>query len=331
MTISIKGIIHVTGEPDTGKTTFALECGASPDKICMFDDDVKGRATVADIIASGMQFGAYHDLVKLGEGLKEIEFYEACIERIQAIEKGQFDAIIFDTWTRFQKTMHPYVVTHPKEFREKWSPMGTIKGAEQWQEAERLEAQILNHLQSLCDTVIIITHLKNHYIGSAATGKQVPASGRALNRTSNLRLWLRHNPDSPVPIALVLKRINRKEFVKGKGLRTVNILPRKITPEAEDQSVWDAIKYYINKPIGNEAPVAMTMPDAYELSILDGTLTEDQRMTFNLMLKAGVLEEPEVDEEELKQQAREMEGSPKAIADELGVKVSQVVKWRSGG
>jgi len=36
MTI-MKGVIHVTGEHDTGKTTFALECGAQPEQICFFD------------------------------------------------------------------------------------------------------------------------------------------------------------------------------------------------------------------------------------------------------------------------------------------------------
>jgi hypothetical protein len=53
----VTGIIHVTGEPDVGKTTFALESGASPERTWFVDDDVKGQSTVGELLAAGYQFG----------------------------------------------------------------------------------------------------------------------------------------------------------------------------------------------------------------------------------------------------------------------------------
>jgi hypothetical protein len=81
------------------------------------------------------------------------------------------------------------------------------------------------------------------------------------------------------------------------------------------------------------------IPDAYELSILDGTLTSDQKRTFELMLKAGVLEvgpdeldvatidQAQVDtiKESLRADGKPV--TPAAIADILGVTVPEVLKY----
>jgi hypothetical protein len=328
------------GEHDTGKTKFALECGAPADQICFFDDDVKGRATVDDLLATDVKFGAYHDLVKVAEGLREVEFHEACCNLVERIQPGQFQAIVWDTWARFQKTFHPVIVENPAAYRKRWSPMGTIKGAEQWQEAERLEAQFLNHLATLAETVVVVSHLKDFYVGDRKVpGKQVPASGRALERVCTMRVWLKHNPASPVPIGLVLKRIDRMESTPA-GLRTTCILPRKIVPRADERSLWDSIGRYFAEPVGLRPPTPDETPDAYELAILEGTLTADQRRTFELMLQAGVGGEPESalasgpDEATLAADAREAIGTPaeiaKLVSERWGVVVTvpQVLKWR---
>lgn len=298
----VTGIVQVCGGHDVGKTSFALECGARPERIWFADDDIKGRATVSDLRKTG-DFGAYHDLVALSEGKREIEFHEAVLDLIDGIEPNEYDAIIFDTWTRFSKTCHPYVLQNPSKFKLKWSPSGKIKGAEQWQEAQWYESQILNRLQELAPLVVLVTHLKDHYMNNAKTGKRIPASSRTLNRVPRFRLWLRHNPDSRVPIGLVLKRLDQKVRTD-RGIRTVSVLPRKLTPnvhlpsedtEPNDQSLWDTIARYYAHPFGNREPLPEETPDAYELSILDGTLTEDQRHTLKLMLKAGAVSHEDED------------------------------------
>lgn len=298
-TQSIQGIVLITGEHDTGKTTLALEAARDPSRICFFDDDVKGRATIEEIINSGIKFGRYVDLTNLNVGKNEIQFHDACMELINDIKPDEFDVLIWDTWTCFQKTFHPIVEANPAMFRIKWSPMGTIKGAQMWQEAEKLEAAILNELQIKVPLIILIVHLKDSYIGGQKTGKKIPAHGKALDRICKLKIWTRHNYVSPIPIALILKRYDRKIQVEGKGLRTISILPRKVTPrpwpttsyldsqEVHDESIWDTIRWYINNPYGNRNPFPEETPNAFELSILDDTLTDDQR----LVLKASIYQE----------------------------------------
>jgi len=288
----ITGILHVTGEHDVGKTTFALENGAMPNRTCFFDDDVKGRATVEQL-RQLQDFGAYHDLVALQEGKTEVDFYLAVMDIIDAIKPGQYDAIVFDTWTRFAKCMHAYVITHRDEFKKHWSKMGKIKGAEEWIESQWLEAKVLNKLQTLAPVVVIVTHLKDFYVNNAKVmGKQIPAASRTISRVPRFRVWLKQNPESPVPIGLVYKRIDMKK-ITDRGIRTISVLPRKLVPRPEDESLWDTIAYYFENPVGLRAPLPNEIPDAYELSILNGHLTADQQRTLTLMLQAGVVDTEE--------------------------------------
>jgi hypothetical protein len=337
--ILIQGIIHVTGDPDSGKTTFALECGAPPNAIAFFDDDVKGRATVRQFQQAGVEFGAYHDLTAIASGKTEMQFHDACMEIVTGMRPGQYETIVWDTWTNFQKTLHPYVLANRTRFRSTWSPMGQIKGAQEWQEAQKYEASILNDLQTIAPTVIVVTHLKDYYEGNARVpGKQIPASSKTLVRVPRFRIWLRPNPSSPVPIGLVLKRIDTK-VATPRGIRTTSVLPRKIVPGVEDQSLWDTIARYFENPVGMREFTPDEIPDAYELSILDGTLTSDQKRTFELMLKAGVLEvgpdeldvatidQAQIDtiKESLRADGKPI--TPAAIADILGVTVPEVLKY----
>jgi hypothetical protein len=284
----LSGIIHVTGEHDTGKTLFALQCGARPNKICFFDDDVKGRATIEQLKSSGVEFGAYYDLNELHRGKREVEFHQAIMGILDEIKPTQYEVIIFDTWTRFASTCRAMVLKSPNSYREHWSAMGKIKGAEQNQEATRLETQILGYLGTLAETVIVTTHLKDHYLNDARTGKQIPAGSKALESVPTFRIWLRMNPNgSPVPIGLVLKRPSKSFWSEGKqAIDTTNVMPRKIVPGDGDTSLWDVIWRYYENPIGDGQT---SQPDEYELSILDGTLTKDQARTLRLMIERGLV------------------------------------------
>jgi len=325
----ITGIIHVTGEHDTGKTTFALESGAMPERICFFDDDLKGRTTV-DELRKQQDFGAYYDIAALNQGKTEVDYYYAVMELFDAIKPNEFDTIILDTWSRFAKCLHSYVITHKTEFKQHWSGKGSIKGAEEWQESQWLEARILGQLQKKASLVVVVSHLKDYYANNAKVpGKQVPATSRTINRVPAFRIWLRQNPVSPVPIGLVLKRIATRK-ITDRGIRTVSVLPRKIVPREGDESLWDTIAYYFEHPVGLRQLRPDEIPDEYELSILNETLTKDQKRTLTLMLRAGVVDSGEDEEEEDSDELDTLKG----IADGLraeGVKVTMPkLKTESG-
>jgi hypothetical protein len=125
-------------------------------------------------------------------------------------------------------------------------------------------------------------------------------------------------------------------------------VPRKITPAEEDESLWDTIWRYWDEPFGRRVPEPHETPNAFELSILDGTLTVDQRRMLNLMLQAGAVQS-DYGEEETKDTpqpptpqpldinpdkvaailaAMNGDNSPslKQLADEHGLSVAQVMR-----
>lgn len=291
MSCVIKGAIHVTGWPDVGKTTFALECGAPPDEIVFFDDDLKGRITIEEFGTE--KFGRYVDLIDIEAQTKSLrEYHMRCLDIIESIQQGQYSALVWDTWSRFARTCQSYVVTHASKFRDRseWSKSGKIHGAEQWKEARKYEARIISEMTAKVRTVILITHLKSEYLNDAATGRRIPASSRALERVCRARIFLTQNPTGrPVPVGLFLKRFDRKEYVPNTGMRTINIVPRKVVPRPGDRSLWDTIGYYVENPFGDHRPSPDQMPNEFEVSIIDGVMTKDQKHVFEQMLRAGAV------------------------------------------
>jgi hypothetical protein len=337
----VTGIIQVTGPHDTGKTRFALECGAHPKHTAFIDDDIKGRNTVEQATRDGIEFGHYVDFVERCKGKSLLEIHKAGMELVNSLPNN-LDAIVWDTWTRFAATFKAYVTANPGEFRapKEWPAMAQMKGATQWQESQLYEARVLSELLNKAKVVILVTHLKDHYgPGDKKTGAQIPASSRTLNRTPVMRLWLLHTSGSPVPSALVLKRVNRNKMTD-RGLRTINILPRKIVPHLggnsrpADESLWDTIAWYYDNPMGQRKPEAHETPTEKELAILDGTLTKEQRETlrWSLQIAAAELEKSELADQQA--EIAELHARVKALHDDgnrpgkiaktLGLKVPEV-------
>ena len=329
----IHQMIQITGEPDTGKTLFALQSGAMPEETVFIDADVKGRATVEQLLKAGFKFGMYVDMVSGISGMKEVAHHEyglEVIEKIAKLPEKKRRVICWDTFEPFEKTFKPFVTRNPGDFRDYYSPMGSIKGAEQWLASFDYEAEIINKLVGLCELLILVSHVKNYNIsGKRVDGKFIPDNKKPVMQKALMRIWLRHNPESPVPIGLVLKRLGKTTAKKGVGIRAQNVLPRRVAPELEEESLWDAIKRYWKKPIGNRKPEAHEAPNKFELSILDGTLTEDQKIAFKAALVQEAQEEELFGDSKL-EEAREMQEDGKnfpEIAEYFGKSVPEAVAW----
>jgi hypothetical protein len=331
MGVLFDGVIHVAGEQDTGKTMFAFSCGAQPEDIAFVDDDIKGVAVVEQIRSQNKGLGYYCNLVEKSYLMTELDFHKAGLEIISDLEKlvktrgKKFEALIWDTWTRFEDSFHPWIVTYPQQFRKYWSPNGTIKGAEQWNESFKYEAQVINRLQGVARMVILTTHLKPENIAGRKTGKNIPAAKKTLEQKSLLRVYLRHNNDGPEPVGLILKRVSR-QIVTDSGIDIVSILPRKMKP-----FTWERIRYYWDNPVGSRSLEDDEKPNEFELSILDGTLTEDQKEIMRMQDNPpAVVEEETVISDEIaaKMDMLKSEGkSNPIIAREVGLKVPEVVHY----
>lgn len=316
----ITGLINVTGEPDTGKTSFALSSGAAPERTAFIDDDVKGGSTVKEVIASGHKFGYYRDLVKEAEGLREIDFHNLCLQIIHDLEamKGNLDVIVWDTWTKFENTFQPVVVSSPLRFRQYYSAMGQIKGAEQWQASFDYEAIVLAKLVNIAPLVIVTSHLKK----DQTRVRDIAESKKPLVQKSRMRVWLRHNPDAPQPIGLMLKRL-LKMTVTDEGMVPVNVTHRKVKP-----LTWKRLIHFWENPVGDNPPTAEERLSEYELSILDGVLTRDQKEA----LKLAVIEaEKEREQEKAIEEAARNDPRPQdgikfigRVKSEFGLDLKQV-------
>lgn len=281
--ILFSGIVNVCGESDVGKTTFALESGAMPDRILFIDDDVKGQAIANDLAKAGTPLGRYVNLVEETAGMKETEFHAHCIDMINAIEPGKYDVIIWDTFSRFEKSFHPWVLTHQGQFRERWSPSGVIHGSEIWITAQQYESTVLDLLQSKAPLVIITSHMKDENLNGIRTGKRIPNCMKPVIIKSTLRILFRHSDNgSPIPTGLVLKRVGKRTVTEN-GIETVSVLPRKVV-----ELNWAKMRELWENPVGNRPPLPEELPNAFEMSLLDSSvLTDDQRLVMQLSLKGA--------------------------------------------
>lgn len=313
------GIIHITGEPDTGKTLMAVG-GIHPKDTAYFFDDVK------KLQMPEKEFGLFVDLVSKYPHLKMgPEYYEAIMSEIDKIPAGKYQSIIFDTWAKIGKAIRYYAKANPLLFRDKdtFSKQGMIKGMEEWSETHNVEATIISKIANKTDALFLITHIKEKIIAGAKSGTYEPDCGKSFQRVCNARFWLRHNDKSGVPIALVLKRISKIELTKN-GVQPVNVLPRKLTPYEDDTSVWSVINRYYDNPFGNREPTEDEKPTAYELSILDGVLTPDQKEVWKAELKEKERQEQGLElfeneqYEEVKAKVKSYNGlPPMAIAQKI--------------
>lgn len=327
------GVWFITGEHGVGKTSVGLEA-VSPSKTLFVDDDLKGGATIDQIRRDEIKFGRYVNVIEETSKMKSLETHMYGLELIKSIKEGDYDGIVWDTWTRFASTCHSFVTTYPEKFRESggWAAMGKIRSGEKYKEARLYEAELIAELQRKAKLVILISHLKNQYLNNAPTGKQIPAVSKAVARVCNVRLWLRHNPRSGVPIALVLKNMDRKVYDEERDvLRTVQILPTKIAPLPSETSLWDSINRYYDSPAGLRAPTSDEIPDDFESSIVQGTLTEDQRLSWLYAIKQEKSREAEgllFTIEDNREEATSMRESGKSfleIAKALDMSVKDVV------
>ena len=267
MSNPIKGMVAVISNYGVGKTTFALECGYHPKDIVFINDDVKEVGFEDD-------FKEYIDLVAVSKKKKLLELHDYCLDLISKLPKSK--VIIWDTWTTFQSTFFQYVKANEHEFRnpKEWAGKPSIKAGEWYNETWRYEGAILSELKEKCDLLILTFHLKQFYLdNNPVPGKFKPGHDRAIEKYADLRVWLTPNPDNQVPIGLVLKNISRRR-VTDDGIRTSQVLPLRL-PVCN----WSAVNLYWQNPAGNLKIEENERPNEFELSLIEGTLTpEDKRL-----------------------------------------------------
>lgn len=287
MTNPIKGMVAVISNYGVGKTTFALECGYQPKDIVFINDDVKDTGL-------NEEFKLYIDLVSTSKEMKVLEFHAYCNKLIDNLKPAK--VIIWDTWTQYQATFPAYVKSNPNEFRlpTQYSSMGKMKAGELYQDAYRYEGAWLAKLKEKCDLLILTFHLKQEYVNNVAVpGKMKPGHDRAIEKYADLRVWLTPNPDGQVPTGLIMKNISKRDVTK-KGIKTQQVLPLRIA-----RCDWENIFNYWEHPVGNRKLADEEKPNSFELSLIEGTLTTEDKRLYEVSLPLVEKQSAEEKAEEL--------------------------------
>jgi hypothetical protein len=242
---------------------------------------------------SDIQFERYIDLAearrKLGDAPTADELLaEVVLPAIKEITsvKQKHDVIIWDTWRIVYQSARGHVERNKARYKDvvDWT-RGTsimIQGLVS-KVARMIEVKQLNELKASSELLIITHHIKDHYLQNVVVGK-IPESSNTFSEVCNMRLWLRRNPRSKVPIILFLKRPNMPKIKNG-VMQFVNVVPLKITPTDKDNSIWDAIARYEANPIESRKPTEDETPTAEEFAAISGTLTTEQRQYAMEMMK----------------------------------------------
>ncbi len=325
------GLAVLISDYGVGKTTFALSCGYQPGEITFINDDSKTPPSFGKG-DDNRGYKQYVDVLANTEEMNLLSFHSYCRSLIDNIVFSP--VIIWDTWTRFEKSFISVVKDDPGKFRspKQYSAQGKIKNAEMYQDAYVLEGQVIAKLKAKCHLLIITFHLKNSYLENVQVpGKQEPGHNKAISKYADLRLWLIANPSNQVPIGLVLK--NLAKYDKGKnGIEPVQVLPRRM-PLCN----WQSIQGYWNNPIGGRQPNEHEMPNQFELSMIENYLTPEQLRLYEIGVTLG----EQSKETELltisnqvvviKEKLMSMSGSPVMKADQLRTMVGEGELVYDGG
>lgn len=288
--VPFRGVVEIVAGHDVGKTIAALQTVYPYDKTVFVDDDEKGSGIVEQMKEENAKFEKYIDLAKRRMELGNTPTADELLDKvvyptIGEITEDHHDVIIWDTFRIVYQAARGHVAQNQNLYKNVVNFRGTssiIQGLIS-KVARMIEGKQLSELRSKCDLLVITHHLKANYSNNVVVGK-IPESSRTISEICNMRIWLRRNPKSKVPIMLFLKRPTAPKIVNGK-MSFVNIVPMKITPTADDESIWDAIARYGEEPIESREARPDETPSEEEFAMLKGTLTDDQKQYVAEILK----------------------------------------------
>jgi len=331
-----KGIVNVYGRPDTGKTSFSFECGVHPNRIMFIDDDVKGINIVEELAKAGTPVGGYLNLVRMRREMKltEYQLFLEVEKILNGLEKDRFDALIWDTIAYFEGSIKPLIHTNRARFRTDWAPRGDIAGAQEWQEAGLYELSIMNMLQvdKGISLIFLVSHMKEEMIETAGgktvrTGKQLAAISKSVIKASTLRIQLERSNAYSRPYAFVTKLLGSRRVVPGKGVRTIQITPRKLVCQPGEESLWDAIRRYWAEPIGDRAPTPDEMLSPEEAEAISGAWGKSDAELIKALLADSDKPVQDIDPLPNTIVTLRLEGkTPNEIADQLGLSLPNVLR-----
>lgn len=292
----LKGVIHVTGMSDSGKTTFCITVpGVLPEDIAFFDFDGKSSDLAAGLEVDGHPFFFYENTLHTQAKKKPVDVFKAVDDKVTELKKKKphIKVCIFDNWA---PTMEEALRSKGLSILDQISDIsaGQAKMITQitWPATKRFYAQWLQSVAEWADMVFIITHTKSYQIGQTKVPGVYESRGQdVLTQLPVCRLWLlSSSANGGAPDGLVMKRIT-KRTVTPAGIGVINILPPRLTP-----CTWENIYRYMETPVGTRPLLPGETPSPWETTLVGGEYLPDQKMAIQAAME---LAKSQVSEEEV--------------------------------
>lgn len=281
----IKGVIHITGMPDSGKTTFCTTVpGVLPEDIVFFDFDGKSSDLASSLEAGGSPFFYYENTLHTQAKKKPVDVFKSVDDKVAELKKKKphIKVVIFDNWA---PTMEEALREKGMSILDQISNVsaGQAKAISQitWPATKRFYAQWLQGIAEWADMVFVITHTKPFQIGQTKVPGVYEAKGQdVLTQLPIFRAWLlSSNDNGGAPSGLVMKRIS-KAVVSASGIKMVSILPPRLTP-----CTWEKIYQYMDDPVGNRPLLPDEVPSPWEATLVGGEYLPDQKIAINAAME----------------------------------------------
>lgn len=185
-------VIGVTGDMDSGKTTFGITICPGP-LTRVYDTELSSK-TYTDLGFDRVDVAA--EMLKKhprGYGAKDVFLWWR--DHIRTIKPGQFRVIVLDTASEIESGLTDWVEANPEQFGKtaaQYAKFSSLK----WGDVREYWKLLLSDLASRCETFVFTTHTTKIWVDNKPTMKQKPRGKSTLEELASLYLWMERKPDA---------------------------------------------------------------------------------------------------------------------------------------
>lgn len=319
----LKGIVLVTGERGTGKTSLALgHPVSSPKELGILNFDGKEYPQLG--------WGFYRTyLHMLTDVEKKANAERDMTEKVLADIKTIPDHVrilIVDAGEVLKGGLNDWTMRQAGKLKS-WSGGGTMLVISKKSYAKTVEASMLVNLleTTSIETIYVINHVKDEWENiegsdkGVKTGLRIPNSSDVMAQKAVAQFWTEVNPNHSCPIVAVLKSPGMAAFENGRVM-SKPMLPPRLDPvvlgdkaKTNHVAVWDIIHHYIDNGGAPVEPRQFEQPTAEQVAYMKGVMTPAQQRAWELRVKMALAGKLEEDNEELFEAAKAVKESGKPL------------------
>ena len=144
------------------------------------------------------------------KGYTAVQFYDAWLRHMRAIQPGQYDVIIVDTIETIEDGLADWVESNPAAFGHTPAQYQKMSGIF-WNDLKTEWKKVIQEMKARCRMVILIVHMRDEYKNNVRTGKRQRRGKETLSELATLEVELVRKPGQEVPSA----RVHKHRFFAG--------------------------------------------------------------------------------------------------------------------